>query len=307
MQKYGQQILYRQIFLLWSSSRKRQIRSLRIDGALKLSTFVRRCRERESKDELMSPCSTLKKQRVNTLEESMDSRCKENHGALIDSKSKPLKLTYEKVFYRNRKKGGIRIPNGQRELVHQRSKTSCNKKSGNSIYGFPGLCKMGRAQWCTGELKIGGFSKSTDARGADTNIVRYIGIAADEPERIRKNSKPGYLLPLVEIGWDEAFCRKWCEENDLLSPIYTTATRGGCWFCHNQSVGQLRLLRKNYPDLWALLMKWDADSPVAFHADGKTVHDFDRRFEAEDKGLIVAGDRKFRWKKLDELLDETCS
>ena len=31
----------------------------------------------------------------------------------------------------------------------------------------------------------------------------------------------------------EAYCRKWCEENDLLSPIYTTATRGVCWFCHN--------------------------------------------------------------------------
>lgn len=225
-------------------------------------------------------------------------------------KIKAIETDLRKSLLSNQKEeggGDIRIPNGQRELVYQRSKTSCNKEGGNSIYGFPGLCKMGRAQWCTGELKIGGFSKSTDARGADTNIVRYIGIAADEPERIRKNSKPGYLLPLVEIGWDEAFCRKWCEENDLLSPIYTTATRGGCWFCHNQSVGQLRLLRKNYPDLWALLMKWDADSPVAFHADGKTVHDFDRRFEAEDKGLIVAGDRKFRWKKLDELLDETCS
>ena len=34
-------------------------------------------------------------------------------------------------------------------------------------------------------------------------------------------------MPLVEIGWDEAYCRKWCDENELLSPIYTTATRGG--------------------------------------------------------------------------------
>ena len=104
--------------------------------------------------------------------------------------------------------------------------------------------------------------------------------------------------PLVDIGWDEAYCRKWCEENDLLSPIYTTATRGGCWFCHNQSVNQLRLLRKNYPDLWQLMLKWDKDSPVTFHPDGHTVHDFDRRFALEDEGFIVPGE-VFRWKMLD--------
>lgn len=128
--------------------------------------------------------------------------------------------------------------------------------------------------------------------------MQYLGIAADEPERIKRHSVPGKMLPLVDIGWDEAYCRQWCEENDLLSPIYTTATRGGCWFCHNQGVDQLRLLRKNYPDLWQLLLKWDKDSPTTFKSDGHTVHDFDKRFEAEDKGIIKAGDKKFRWKQV---------
>lgn len=72
-----------------------------------------------------------------------------------------------------------------------------------------------------------GFSHSSIAQGAKINTVRYLGIAADEPERIARHTKDGFMLPLVEIGWDEAYCRKWCEENDLLSPIYTTATRGG--------------------------------------------------------------------------------
>ena len=128
--------------------------------------------------------------------------------------------------------------------------------------------------------------------------MQYLGIAADEPERIARHQKPGFKLPLVEIGWDEAYCRQWCEENDLLSPIYTTSTRGGCWFCHNQGVGQLRLLRKTYPDLWALLLKWDDDSPTTFKADGHTVRDYDLRFAAEDLGLVPA-DRKFRWKMLE--------
>ena len=144
-----------------------------------------------------------------------------------------------------------------------------------------------------------GFSDSPIAQGAKKNIVQYFGIAADEPERIaRHENRDGVVLPLVLAGWDEAYCRKWCEENDLLSPIYTTATRSGCWFCHNQGVGQLRLLRKNYPDLWALLLKWDVDSPVTFHSDGHTVHDFDRRFQLEDEGLIFP-DERFRWSMLD--------
>lgn len=83
----------------------------------------------------------------------------------------------------------------------------------------------------------------------------------------------------------------------MLSPIYTTATRGGCWFCHNQGVGQLRLLRKNHPDLWALMLKWDADSPVSFKSDGHTVHDYEERFALEDNGFIAVND-KFFWDML---------
>lgn len=137
---------------------------------------------------------------------------------------------------------------------------------------------------------------------ANKGDIHYIGIAADEPARFhvlsdRKKS------PLVELGWTEADCRQWCEDNGLLSPIYTTATRGGCWFCHNQGVGQLRLLRRNYPDLWALMLKWDADSPVSFKPDGHTVRDYGRRFAAEDEGLIYPDDRVFRWSMLDEALN----
>lgn len=133
-----------------------------------------------------------------------------------------------------------------------------------------------------------------------TNIVRYLGIAADEPERIERHTKQDVVLPLVLIGWNEAYCRQWCEENDLLSPIYSSSARGGCWFCHNQGVCQLRLLRKNYPELWSLLLKWDVDSPIAFNPRGLTVHDFDKRFQYEDEGKIPT-DRKFRWKMLDEI------
>ena len=127
--------------------------------------------------------------------------------------------------------------------------------------------------------------------------MQILGIAADEPKRIERHSKePDIILPLVEIGWTEAMCRKWCEENDLLSPIYTSATRGGCWFCPCQSIGQLRLLRKNHPDLWALMLKWDDDSPVSFKPNYRTVRDYDKRFQLEDEGFDMTN---FRWSMID--------
>jgi len=77
----------------------------------------------------------------------------------------------------------------------------------------------------------------------------------------------------------------------------------GAGSAHNQSVGQLRLLRHNYPEYGALMLKWDSDSPVSFHPDGHTVHDFDRRFQLEDEGLLYPDDRLFRWDMLDQPLN----
>ena len=179
------------------------------------------------------------------------------------------KTTYEKVFYKRRK-------------------FSKNGNEMHRMHGWP----FQKGAWCNSLLKTGALDKE------GKQGVHYIGIASDEPSRFHCLSDTK-ISPLVEAGWTEAYCRQWCEENDLLSPIYTSATRGGCWFCHNQGVGQLRLLRKGYPELWALMLKWDADSPVTFKADGHTVHDFDKRFKLEDEGYISPDDKIFRWEMLD--------
>lgn len=175
------------------------------------------------------------------------------------------KLTYEQAFYR--------ILGG-------------TKRTGE-IYGWP----FPKGPYCNSDVKMPTLDKLENK-----NAVIYVGIASDEPNRfhILSDAKKS---PLLEAGWYEAYCRQWCEENGLLSPIYTTSTRGGCWFCHNQGVCQLRLLRKNYPELWALMLKWDVDSPVTFHADGHTVHDFDKRFAMEDKGLVDPT-KRWRWANL---------
>ncbi len=188
-------------------------------------------------------------------------------------------------------RGSITYEDGFYTKVSNRAKEQFRGKN----RGFPG-CVYGN--WCNRDLKMPAIKK---AEKMAKEHISYIGIAADEPNRFN-NLSDIKKSPLVEIGWTEAMCREWCKKNDLLSPIYTTATRGGCWFCPNQGVNQLRLLRKNYPEYWALMLKWDSDSPVTFHADGHTVHDFERRFALEDEHLLRAGDPCFRWAMLDENL-----
>ena len=218
------------------------------------------------------------------------------------------KRTYEQGFYH--------IPKRRHE-----DKSFGKSGGGYSIQGFP----VHSRPWCQGYLKRHqiypytgddqglsrydrrelvsesearqGFSSKPDATGADTNIVEYIGIAADEPKRFGQLNERK-RAPLVEFGVDEDLCGLHCMYECILSPSYDTGYRDGCWFCHNQSVNQLRHLRKNYPDYWELLLKWDKDSPTTFHADGHTVHDFDRRFELEDQGIINPI-HPFRWSFLD--------
>ena len=163
--------------------------------------------------------------------------------------------------------------------------------------GFPARI----SPWCR-KLKIDYvktpfLEQHPTARCEDRSIVEYLGIAADEPKRFGQlNDKK--RAPLVEFGIEEELCGLYCRYSGMLSPTYETSFRDGCWFCHNQGVGQLRHLRKNYPDLWAILMRWDLDSPVTFKADGHTVHDFDRRFQLEDD-MLIDPNAPFRWSMLD--------
>lgn len=199
------------------------------------------------------------------------------HICAVDKET--AKITYENQFYHK----PIRKPD--------------NKMPDGSIQGFP---LIGGRSWCNGALKGKAIKQCLKkSPNNSTYVVKYLGIALDEPERICRHSSEGKLLPLVAIGWTESDCRKWCEDNDLLSPIYTDSLRGGCWFCPNQSVNQLRTLRRDYPDYWALMLKWDDDSPTTFKPDGRTVHDFDARFALEDEGIISPCD-KWRWSYLHE-------
>ncbi len=197
------------------------------------------------------------------------------------------KRTFEQLFYRRKQNSKHEVRNG-------------------NIYGWP----MVKHPYCNSMLKMEAINRAKKVLQGQ-RVIQYIGIAADEPKRFH-NLTDKVKSPLVELGWTEPDCRKWCEENDLLSPTYKTSTRGGCWFCVNQRTEQLRILRKTYPDLWALLLKWDEDNLTAandrkyfgyFGNHGHALKDYDRRFQMEDEHLLIPGDTKFKWSMLDDELN----
>ena len=196
-----------------------------------------------------------------------DKIIKERYGIEVEHITAPK--SYEELFYTKKQKG----------------------KYKGTIYGFP----MAKGHWCNDRLKL----KPLSVFDKDKNITKYLGICADESKRIeRLNGTKNIPLP-AQLGYTEKMCYDLAKSLDLLSPIYENATRGGCWFCHYQGVEQLRFLRKNYPDYWLLMLKWDRESPVVFRPDGHTLMDFDKRFRLEEQG-VVPTDRTFRWSMIDD-------
>lgn len=184
--------------------------------------------------------------------------------------------------------------NGQKVTYQQEFYRLPQRSDGAAIIrGWP----MRKMAWCQ-HLKTD--IKDPNKRG---KAVEYIGIAADEPKRHGQLNERK-RAPLVEFGIEEDLCGLYCNYQGILGPSYENSCRDGCWMCHNQGVNQLRQLRKEYPELWSIMLAWDRDSPWSFKQPsrggaGHTVQDYERRFQLEDEHFLVPGDPRFKWSMLD--------
>ncbi len=147
--------------------------------------------------------------------------------------------------------------------------------------GWPSLSR----RWCTRE-KLTAIDKH--CRGA----VRYIGIAADEVHRLqRTNNKSSNFMkryPLYEWDMSEADALVYCKARGFhWGGLYELFRRVSCYCCPLQRLGDLRILRRYFPDLWAQMLEWD--KKVGSHNRGfrgyQKLRDLDARFACEDKQL----------------------
>ena len=133
-----------------------------------------------------------------------------------------------------------------------------------------------RNRWCTKYFKTSMINRHL--RAIDAEIQQYVGIASDEPNRIKDLN-----YPLVDWGWTEADCLAYCYDKGFdWNGLYNTRKRVSCWCCPLQSLQELRALRHNYPELWETLLEWEHRTWRKFRAD-YSVDELEERFAKEDE------------------------
>ena len=141
---------------------------------------------------------------------------------------------------------------------------------------------------------------------AETEYKQYVGIAIDEPERLKRLEGSNKVSLLQRFGFTEQMAFELCKKFDLLSPIYEISKRGGCWFCPNQGYAELAHTKIKYPELWAELRELDKEKNVISHGFkyGKTLKEIEVLVEKEIKKQYYATQQQTLYKsKREELFN----
>lgn len=142
-------------------------------------------------------------------------------------------------------------------------------------FPIPGMCTINR------DCKIPPIRNYLKEQTEE--VVQYVGIAADEPKRLKRLEGTNKVSLLAKYGITEKQARDICERAGLLSPIYSITGRNGCFFCPNASEKELRHLYFNHPEIWELLrdlQRTPNTSRVCFTRN-RTVFDYEKIFEDE--------------------------
>ena len=90
-------------------------------------------------------------------------------------------------------------------------------------------------------------------------VIEYVGICVDEPERLASMHKnPNKISLLEKYGYTQDNSRDLCDINDLLSPSYEMSKRGGCWFCPNAKLAEQEYIYNTNPELWKEFVKLES-------------------------------------------------
>lgn len=153
--------------------------------------------------------------------------------------------------------------------------------------GWPGP----HVRWCTGQLKTHLIRKEVNRLKKERNALHYVGIAADEPNRIK-----GEQYPLVDWGITEAEALWICYDRGFdWGGLYRIYNRCSCWCCPLQRIGELKKLRTHHPELWARLREMDQRAIAQFGHNhlgqfrkNWTVEQLEQRFANEDRQISVS-------------------
>jgi 3'-phosphoadenosine 5'-phosphosulfate sulfotransferase (PAPS reductase)/FAD synthetase len=121
------------------------------------------------------------------------------------------------------------------------------------------------------------------------NAVQCVGYAADETDRSSHDENIPHRFPLQEYGITEKTALDNCYRHGFdWGGLYNHFRRVSCFCCPLQRIGELRTLRREFPELWSRMLKMETDMLPGTNRgfkDYKTVHDFEKRFACEDQQI----------------------
>jgi len=136
-----------------------------------------------------------------------------------------------------------------------------HKSKDRNGYGWP----TPKNRWCTGR-KRGAFNQAAKGRKYDSHTQNrttpprradiYLGIAADEPRRIRDIKNTHY--PLAEWGITEAQALQYCYDHGFdFEGAYEHFRSLSCYLCPFHTLDQTEAVYNYYPEQWKDMLRLD--------------------------------------------------
>lgn len=152
-----------------------------------------------------------------------------------------------------------------------------NTRNGKEKYGYG---------WCGGCARWNTTHKTQYIKRYLSNnygeYQEYIGIAFDEPQRIKDK-----LYPLVEWQMTEKDCLKYCYDNGFEwlengVELYSILDRVSCWCCRNKNLRELKNMYDFLPEYWRKLKGLQSRIKEPFKQSG-SISQLEKRFEEENQ------------------------
>ena len=164
----------------------------------------------------------------------------------------------------------------ERPIVRNKKSCPMHGKVYRYGHGWPSIFR----RWCT--------CKKVDVIDAHCgDALRYVGIAVDEPGRLKMRN-----YPLVEWGMTESDCLEFCMERGFdWGGLYEVFSRVSCFCCPLKGLDDYRKLRRHFPSLWAEMRAkgqrvLSVEGRRFWH--GKTIEEVEKRFAREDRQMELA-------------------
>lgn len=141
------------------------------------------------------------------------------------------------------------------------------------------------------DLKLKPIEQFVRSLGDD--YVSYVGIAADETDRLQSLHKEHHKVSLLErYGVTEAHAMQMCREEGLLSPQYglqledgRKMKRDGCWFCPEMKNCEAAAIKhhseERYRNAWKQFVALEKEDGLAFAKwntyRSETLHEIDEQ------------------------------